>query len=271
MSYDVQSFGEFDISRDTYIAPYPNLGLFSGSPDLPAGFYIQGFFVPGVTSNVKIKRADGTWASIVGERGIDGPTGPMGLGLPGIDADDGIDGIGFMGPIQDFSLPSNLARKNLANAFTGANSFSGNPIDLLSGQIKFPAAINASSDANTLDDYEEGSWTPFDASGGGLTFGTPVFSAYYIKIGRLVFVSADINYPVNADAGHVALVGGLPFVNIFAQSSLVSAYNNYGAVQILITQSATQFGFYNMAGTLALTNADLSNKVFRAGGVYECV
>lgn len=28
------------------------------------------------------------------------------------------------------------------------------------GQIVFPATQNASSNANTLDDYEEGTWTP---------------------------------------------------------------------------------------------------------------
>ncbi len=35
--------------------------------------------------------------------------------------------------------------------------------------ITFPATQSASSDANTLDDYEEGTWTPSDGSGAGLS------------------------------------------------------------------------------------------------------
>ena len=33
-------------------------------------------------------------------------------------------------------------------------------VELTSGQLKFPATQSASADANTLDDYEEGSFTP---------------------------------------------------------------------------------------------------------------
>jgi hypothetical protein len=53
------------------------------------------------------------------------------------------------------------------------------------GQIKFPSTQVASANANTLDDYEEGTWTPVPSA--GITFaGTASYSAYYTKIGRLV-------------------------------------------------------------------------------------
>src|ERR1035437_3947013 len=61
------------------------------------------------------------------------------------------------------------------------------------GQIKFPASQNASSDANTLDDYEEGTWTPNDASGAGLTFSTAFGT--YTKIGRTVHAFFVVIYP----------------------------------------------------------------------------
>ena len=57
------------------------------------------------------------------------------------------------------------------------------------GQIKFPATQNASADANTLDDYEEGTWTPAYAL---TTPGTSSFGTYatqtgtYTKIGNKV-------------------------------------------------------------------------------------
>ena len=44
-------------------------------------------------------------------------------------------------------------RLSIENAVIGVYR----PLDLLSGQIKFPAAQDASTNANTLDDYEEGS------------------------------------------------------------------------------------------------------------------
>ena len=49
--------------------------------------------------------------------------------------------------------------------------------------ITFPAVFNASSDVNTLDDYEEGSWSP---SFSGFTIGNATGTAYeYVKIGRI--------------------------------------------------------------------------------------
>jgi len=49
--------------------------------------------------------------------------------------------------------------------------------------ITFPASQSASTDANTLDDYEEGTWTPILASFGGTGLAA---TGYYTKIGRVV-------------------------------------------------------------------------------------
>ena len=43
---------------------------------------------------------------------------------------------------------------------------------------------------NALDDYEEGTYTPADASGNGITY-TSDRTARYVKIGRLVYVQFD--------------------------------------------------------------------------------
>jgi hypothetical protein len=56
--------------------------------------------------------------------------------------------------------------------------------------IAFPATQSASSDANTLDDYEEGTWTPVLKG----TSTNPVYTASqaqgsYVKVGKLVYVS----------------------------------------------------------------------------------
>jgi hypothetical protein len=81
--------------------------------------------------------------------------------------------------------------------------------------VAFPATQVASSDANTLDDYEEGTWTPTDLSGAGLVFS--IGSCRYTKVGRLVTVQGSVTYPATV-SGANALWGGFPFVaadNIF--------------------------------------------------------
>jgi hypothetical protein len=57
--------------------------------------------------------------------------------------------------------------------------------------ITFPATQVASADANTLDDYEEGTWTPVaDTAGYTMT----ASSGQYTKIGRAVFLRFSVRY-----------------------------------------------------------------------------
>jgi len=85
----------------------------------------------------------------------------------------------------------------------------GNTTPSSSGSgIAFPATQSASSDANTLDDYEEGTWTPTDYSGAGLTF--TGIAAAYTKIGRQVFVNGTVTFPSTASTA-AANLGSLPF------------------------------------------------------------
>jgi hypothetical protein len=74
---------------------------------------------------------------------------------------------------------------------TSANA-SGGILQLSSG-ITFPATQVASSDVNTLDDYEEGSWTPTITAGSGTPTTTSINTAKYTKIGRLVTLEVDIS------------------------------------------------------------------------------
>lgn len=64
----------------------------------------------------------------------------------------------------------------------------GNATPATSGAgITFPATASASSNANTLDDYEEGDWTPTIT---GLTLGNASGQAFrYTKVGNIVTVT----------------------------------------------------------------------------------
>jgi len=82
------------------------------------------------------------------------------------------------------------------------------------GQIKFPATMNASSNANTLDDYEEGTWTPtFTSTGATFTYGTRYAS--YTKIGNLVTLMVYMNMSgVSGTTTNPITLSGFPFTSI---------------------------------------------------------
>jgi len=72
--------------------------------------------------------------------------------------------------------------------------------------IAFPATQSASSDANTLDDYEEGTWTP--TIGGTATYYTR--SGRYVKIGNAVSIYGTISISA-IGTGSTNIISGLPF------------------------------------------------------------
>lgn len=112
----------------------------------------------------------------------------------------------------------------LASGGTGANDGGTLNIDanggvvLGYGKLQFPATQNPSTNVNTLDDYEEGTWTPT------LTFLTPgdvnvVYTTrlgHYIKIGKMVTVWAIIQtstFTHTTASGEMQLTG-LPFTSV---------------------------------------------------------
>jgi hypothetical protein len=85
-------------------------------------------------------------------------------------------------------------------------------INLTSGQIVFPATQNPSAGANTLDDYEEGTWTPsVRGSSTAGTYTTAFVTATYTKVGRLVTARFDVSFSVASGGTGDLIVEGLPF------------------------------------------------------------
>ena len=86
--------------------------------------------------------------------------------------------------------------------------------------ITFPATQSASSNANTLDDYEEGTWTPAVSFAGGTTGIT--YSEQlgkYTKIGRVVYAEAEIALTSKGSSTGRFQIDGLPFVGLGNQFS----------------------------------------------------
>jgi hypothetical protein len=148
------------------------------------------------------------------------------------------------------STPS-LRFVDVSNSAVRLTINSSGVLELTSGQLKFPSSQNASADANTLDDYEEGTWTPVIR--GANTAGTYQLSSasHYIKIGNQVTATSRITMAgtiTGGGAGYLQITG-LPFSkgnNIYAVGSCdvigLDTTGNYLTVQF-VTLSSTSVLF----------------------------
>lgn len=106
-----------------------------------------------------------------------------------------------------------------------------------SGQIKFPSTANPSTDVNTLDDYEEGTWQPIVKSSG--TSGTQTYSRQegkYVKIGKQVTLTFRVTITAKASGmtGN-AVIEGFPF-----------AVNGYCGITIALVFGLTMVSGYTV-------------------------
>jgi hypothetical protein len=101
----------------------------------------------------------------------------------------------------------------------------GNATPSASGAgITFPATQSASTDANTLDDYEEGTFTP--TAVGSTTAGTGTYgtrTGVYTKIGRFVHVYISIDWSAHTGTGNLR-ISGLPYTA--QQNEVASMFAN---------------------------------------------
>ena len=127
------------------------------------------------------------------------------------------------------------------------------------------------TDANTLDDYEEGTWTP------DLTNGTSesTNTATYIKIGNKVFYYVYIDtliYPSNTD--HF-IIGGLPFTcrSAFYQGGTIGYVgdSDLASQGLTVVTTSTYIYFHRQDGTTnrAFNNTMDSCANLTVSGSYE--
>jgi len=156
-------------------------------------------------------------------------------------------------------------------AVSGLTTLSNNIVMASAKGIDFTATANSSGTMTSelLNDYEEGTWVPTDASGAGIAF--TLLECKYTKIGRAVTIQGSIQYAANVNAT-AAKITGLPFAYV-GMAPFSIAYTS-AALTGGVTTVAYLIGhffdgplFYNSIGTQTL-NSSLSGGTIWFFGTY---
>ena len=156
--------------------------------------------------------------------------------------------------------------------------------DLLFGTSAKGPVIGATSntDANTLDDFEEGSFTPTYKNEGdnnlSPTYNSTYTHARYVKIGPIVKFQFTVNLTniSGGSSGQHLTINNLPFtaksyttnsnggVNVTYQSSIGTVIT-YG----MVLGSSTTLRFYSAVNTPSLSNTLQNTTWIQGYGQYE--
>jgi hypothetical protein len=233
----------------------------------PATMYAYQWWADTTTGMLKLRNAaNNAWITLRELDGTltieDGTAGSPGLAF----ADDLNTGIYSPGADQVAISTNGTERARIDSSgrvlvgTTTANT-SGAKLQTLDG-ITFPATQVASADPNTLDDYEEGTWTPtwgtqINAPNGAT--GLTVVNANYTKIGTLVHVRATIAL-VGASGTFAAnttiIIAGLPFttVNRSGSTAFSSGGGDYATWVGQVDTSAIRIAAATINGTASTNN-----------------
>lgn len=164
-----------------------------------------------------------------------------------------------------------------ATTITGALTISG----ASAGQVVFPGTQNASAGANTLDDYEEGVWTPVIGGSGGTSGQTySLQDGKYVKVGQLVVATFDADLSAKGTITTNVQIQGLPFASMAQTGALWYAAigfhalltnwiyigASFEAAGTAITLRGTAAAGTSNVGT-ALAAADIGNSTILRGTI----
>ena len=138
------------------------------------------------------------------------------------------------------------------------------------GQINFPDSANVSTDANVLDDYQEGTFNLSSSQADNF------FTGFYTKIGRMVFFTCAGQVPSSGNSATQTLTG-MPFTTKDQAASqegsdsaagfIAYESNNGKTASLVLRNNSTQANFFQNDNNVA-THATYSGDHFILGGMY---
>ena len=155
---------------------------------------------------------------------------------------------------------------------TGAPVRAGSPTfttKITTPQVTFPATDVPSADANTLDDYQEATWTPALQFGGASVNMEGTYGGSYTKIGNRVFIDGYIVLTDKGISTGAAQIKNLPY-------TIKNSLNYYPAVVLrtLDVAFADQVEGYGVINDTYIileetTGADGTTTVLAAGDFQD--
>lgn len=146
-----------------------------------------------------------------------------------------------------------------------------NGVMAVGGQIKFPSTQNASSDANTLDDYKEGTFTPtFTANSApsGVTYSTQV--GKYTKVGNRFDFKLRITLTSKGTGGSGAVfLSNLPFTSATDSLGAACAMGSYDHINL--SSGYTQVTVGSAIGANHLTLNECGDNVAAAALQWSAI
>ena len=157
---------------------------------------------------------------------------------------------------EAFGVVANTQNVVAAGTLKGTSTISvGAATPSTSGAgITFPATQSASSDANTLDDYEEGTWTP--SLGGTATYSDR--QGNYTKVGRIVTLWSSMTVTL-IGTGSTTTISGLPFTStgVFSGVPMYFSGLSNAVTRIALFTSGTNLRNSSSASSETTATVDL--------------
>jgi hypothetical protein len=153
-----------------------------------------------------------------------------------------------------------MTRSKIRTSGAERLTLSSTDITIASGDLLFGTSakgvnlgVTSNTDGNTLDDYEQGTWTPSIASGGS-GIGYTVQEGKYTKVGELVHAKFYIQISSGTmTSAHIG-VSGFPFTSASNHYTVGTGWNNSSGgsitneIKVLLSQNATTAYFYTQGG-----------------------
>jgi len=175
---------------------------------------------------------------------------------------------------RTLTLPDNtgtIVTQNSTPAFASTIGVGGATPSTSGAGITFPAAQSASSNANTLDDYEEGTWTPtFSSTGASFSYNDQYGS--YTRVGRMVLAQFYLRASASGTTSNTVEMQGLPFtadnLNVLHQSGGGTWFSGT-TCQVLVINNSTRVELWK-GGQVALNLAsDISGRYLVGMVMYQ--
>ena len=163
----------------------------------------------------------------------------------------------FLGTPSSVNLASAVTNETGSGAlvfatqpvFTNTIGVGGATASTSGSGITFPATQAGSTNVNTLDDYEEGSWTPIyrglAGSNGSLAYS--VQRGRYTKVGRFVHASGEITLTNKGSWTSGVEIAGLPFATTAQEFT-------FGFIVLGLVDLAADVKYCQFVGTGAANN-----------------